>query len=371
VKKQNNILNKKMKKSILVVSICVLSLLTTNAQQKTKKQPNVFLITLDGVRWQDVFTGIDTVLLNSPYAHDRELLTKKFVGNSPEENRTLLMPFFWNTIAKKGQLHGNRNNDSEVNLTNKMAFSYPGYNEILTGKADDENVNSNDKLYNKNVTILEKANNSKACKGKVAAFCSWDVFPYIINDKRSGVPVNAGYMDAKGNLNQTEAFLNEIQRQAPIIWEGVRLDVFTHHFAKEYVKKNHPKLVYISYGETDDFAHGGFFDFYTKSMHNTDALIEDLWNYVQNDPFYKNNTYFIITTDHGRGIGTQEVSKWTDHGSDVKGADQTWIAVLGPQVQATGEGKNEQLYTNQIAATVLKLLGLENTDATMGKSLTL
>lgn len=360
-----------MKKSIVVISICVLSFLTTQAQQKTEKHPNVFVITLDGVRWQDVFTGIDTVLLNSPYTQDKELLTKKFVGNSSEENRTLLMPFFWNTIAKQGQLHGNRNKDSKVNLTNKMAFSYPGYNEILTGKADDENVNSNDKLYNKNVTILEKANNSKAYKGKVAAFCSWDVFPYIINDKRSGIPVNAGYMDAKGDLNEIETFLNEIQRQAPIIWEGVRLDVFTHHFAKEYVKKNHPKLVYISYGETDDFAHEGLFDFYTKSMHNTDALIEDLWNYVQNDPFYKNNTYFIITTDHGRGVGIEEGSKWTDHGSDVKGADQTWMAILGPHVKATGEGNNEQLYTNQIAATVLKLLEVENTDATMGKSLKL
>lgn len=355
-----------MKKSILLGSLCSLLFLgTTQAQQKIDKQANVFLITLDGVRWQDVFTGIDPVLLNSPYTQDKALLSKKFVGNSPEENRSLLMPFFWNTIAKKGQLHGNRNKDSKVNLTNTMAFSYPGYNEILTGKADDENVNSNDKKYNKNVTVLEKINNSKDYKGKVAAYGSWDVFPYIINDKRSGVPVNAGYMDASGNLNEKEKFLNEIQRQAPIIWEGVRLDVFTHHFAKEYVKKNHPKLLYISYGETDDFAHEGFFDFYTKSLHNTDALIADLWNYVQNDPFYKNNTYFIITTDHGRGVGIEKDSKWTDHGTEVKGADQTWMAILGPKVKATGEGKDEQLYTNQIAPTVLQILDPTLQDAEM------
>jgi hypothetical protein len=346
-----------MKKSILIISLFTLFFLeTTQAQKKAEKQANVFLITLDGVRWQDVFTGIDSVLLNSPYTQDKELLTKKFVGNSTEENRTLLMPFFWNTIAKEGQLLGNRNKGSKVNLTNKMAFSYPGYNEILTGEADDINVNSNDKIYNKNVTILEKVNNSEGYKGKVAAFGSWDLFPYIINDKRSGIPVNAGYMDASGDLNDKEKFLNEIQRQAPIIWEGVRLDVFTHHFTKEYVKKNHPKLVFVSYGETDDFAHAGFFDFYTKSIHNTDALIEDLWNYVQNDPFYKDNTYFVITTDHGRGIGAEKDSKWTDHGSEVKGADQTWMAILGPNVKTTGEGKEEQFYTDQIAPTVLKLL---------------
>ena len=346
-------------KTLLKISIVMVLLISMSMEAQQDKNPNVFLITLDGVRWQDVFTGMDTVLLNSAYTQDKDVLTRKFVGSSEAENREMLMPFFWNTIAKEGQLHGNRNRGSKVDLTNKMLFSYPGYNEILTGRADDENIVSNDKNYNKNVTILETTNSSDGYKGKVAAFGSWDVFPFIINDKRSGVLVNAGYMDAKGDLNEREKFLNETQRQAPVIWESVRLDVFTHHFAKEYVKKNHPKLVYLSYGETDDFAHEGMFDFYMKSLQNTDALIADLWNYVQNDPFYKNNTYFFITTDHGRGKGIEEVSKWTSHGIDVAGAEQTWLAILGPDVTASGEASNEQLYTTQIAPTVAKTLNIK------------
>ena len=346
-------------KTLFKLSVVLILLTTLPMGAQQEKNPNVYLITLDGVRWQDVFTGMDTDLLNSDYTENKDLLTGKFMGSSVEENRELLMPFFWNTIAKEGQLYGNRIKGSKMDLTNKMIFSYPGYNEILTGKADDVNIDSNDKNYNKNITILETANSSKAYKGKVAAFGSWDVFPFIINDKRSGVPVNAGYMDATGNLNEKEKFLNEIQRQAPIIWESVRLDVFTHHFAKEYVKKNHPKLVYISYGETDDYAHGGLFDFYMKSLQNTDALIEDLWNYVQNDPFYKDNTYFIITTDHGRGEGVEEGSKWTSHGTNVKGAEHTWLAILGPDVEGTGEIRDTQLYADQIAPTALKILNLK------------
>jgi len=341
------------------IIVLVFLLASTQVVAQKEKNPNVFLITLDGVRWQEVFTGVDTNLLNSDYTQDKNLLTKNFVGNSEEESRKMLMPFFWNTIAKEGQLYGNRNKGSKVDLTNKMLFSYPGYNEILTGKADDANIDSNDKNYNKNVTILEIANKSEAYKGKIVAFGSWDVFPFIINDKRSGVPVNAGYMDVVGNMNEKEQFLNEIQRQAPIIWESVRLDVFTHHFAKEYVQKNHPKMVYISYGETDDFAHGGLFDFYLKSLNNTDALIADLWDYAQEDTFYKDNTYFIITTDHGRGEGTQEESKWTSHGIDVKGAEHTWIAILGPGVKAIGEVSNGQLFATQVAPTVAKILDLK------------
>ncbi len=343
-------------KKVFQIYMLILLLASSVMVAQQDSAPKVFLITLDGVRWQDVFTGIDTVLLHSQYTQDKDFLEEKFVGKSIKENRTLLMPFFWNTIVKEGQLHGDRNKGSKVNLTNKMVFSYPGYNEILTGKADDENITSNNKIYNQNKTILELVNSTDGYKGKVAAFASWDVFPFIINDKRSGVPVNSGYMNATGNLSEREEFLNEIQRQAPVIWESVRLDVFTHHYAKEFIKKNHPELVYISYGETDDFAHAGLFDMYIKSLNNTDALISDLWQYVQNDKFYKDNTYFIITTDHGRGKGTEETSKWTGHGEDVEGANQTWMAILGPNVRAIGEAGEEQLFTDQIAPTIMEVL---------------
>ena len=65
------------------------------------------------------------------------------------------MPFFWKEVTKMGQLHGNRNLGNKVDLTNTMWFSYPGYNEILSGKADDSRINSNDKIPNPNTTILE------------------------------------------------------------------------------------------------------------------------------------------------------------------------------------------------------------------------
>ena len=45
--------------------IMLLTSMSIKAQQD--KNPNVFLITLDGVRWQDVFTGMDTNLFMSTY----------------------------------------------------------------------------------------------------------------------------------------------------------------------------------------------------------------------------------------------------------------------------------------------------------------
>nr|WP_315155376.1 alkaline phosphatase family protein [uncultured Flavobacterium sp.] len=343
-------------KKLIVAALCVFSFFGAEAQQqKTIKNPKIVIITLDGFRWQELFTGADSKLVgNKKYVEDTTALKEKFWRNTPAERRTALMPFFWNEVTKMGQLHGNRNQESNVNLTNTMWFSYPGYNEILTGAADDARINSNDKFNNPNTTVLEKVNALSKHKNKVAAFGSWDVFPFIINEERSGIPVNAGFELAKGNkLSSREEFLNELQPKVPSPWDSVRFDAFTSNYALEYMKREHPELVYISYGETDDFAHDGNYQAYLKSANATDGLIQDLWNFTQKDSFYKDNTIFIISTDHGRG--TEPLDEWRSHGSKIKGADQVWLVVFGNGVQALGEvTAKEQLYSNQIAPTVLQ-----------------
>lgn len=344
-----------MKNKILLLMAAFAAIF--NIQAQNADDTKVILITLDGFRWQELFTGADSLLVgNKDYVNEVDMLKEAFWKDTPEQRRVALMPFFWNHVEKMGQIHGNRNLRSKVNLTNSMWFSYPGYNEILTGTADDARIRSNDKMQNPNTTILERFNNTSEGKGKVVAFGSWDVFPFIVNEERSGVPVNAGFEEATGDLTEKEKFLNELQGQVPSPWGTVRLDAFTHHYALEHMKKEHPKLVYISYGETDDFAHDGDYQAYLKSAHNTDALIKDLWEFTQQDDFYKDQTVFMITTDHGRG--TQPLDTWRGHGSDVKGAGQVWFVTFGKDVEALGEVKqDEQLYSNQFAPTILKILG--------------
>ncbi|WP_027076486.1 sulfatase-like hydrolase/transferase [Maribacter antarcticus] len=329
-----------------------------NAQTENTK---VILITLDGLRWQELFTGADSLLIsNTDFVNDTTALKDKFWRDSSLERRQVLFPFLWSHVAEKGQLHGNRNLDSRVDLTNTMWFSYPGYNEILTGKADDTRITSNDKFPNPNKTILEIANKDLRYAGKVAAFGSWDVFPYIVNETRSGVPVNAGFKLADGDdLTEREKFLNQLQPKVPSPWGTVRLDAFTHYYAVEHIRKTHPELIYVAYGETDDFAHDGEYDAYLNAAQNTDSLIKELWELTQSDPFYKDNTLFLITTDHGRG--TQPLDTWKGHGSSVNGAGQVWLIAFGKGVSAEGEvAKNEQLYSNQIAPTISTILGLND-----------
>ena len=325
------------------------------AQNKTE---NVILITLDGYRWQELFNGAEQRLISKDFVSDSAALAKEFWLDTPEKRREKLMPFMWGVIAKQGQIYGNRDHNNFVNVTNKMWFSYPGYSELLCGFPDDARIKSNDKFANPNTNVLEFLQKQPAFAGKVAAFSSWDVFPDIINTERSKVPVNAGIVEAKGNANDRERWLNEIMHQVPNPLGDVRLDAFTFNYGFEYLKKNKPRILYLAFDETDDFAHGGKYDLYLKAAHYTDQFFKILWDWCQSDPPYKGKTTIIITCDHGRGSVKKD--DWRSHGIKMPNADQIWIAAIGPDTPPTGEVRNAvQLYQNQVATTIATLVGLD------------
>ncbi|BBE18375.1 hypothetical protein AQPE_2537 [Aquipluma nitroreducens] len=332
------------------------------AQTKTE---NIILVTLDGLRWQEVFGGADSTLLkNKNYTRDYDGTAASFWNDNLEVRRRMLFPFIWNVVAQNGQLHGNRNAGSKVNVANPYQFSYPGYNEMLTGYAD-PTVNSNDKVMNKNTNVLEFINQQKEFKGKVAVFSSWDAFPYILNEPRSGIYVNSD-TDTINFKNSNLKLINDLQSLAPRP-VGVRPDVITYMAGREYLKAYHPRILYIAFDETDDLAHAGMYDQYLNSAHAEDAMLADIWSIVQSNPQYKNKTTLIITCDHGRGDAIKD--QWKDHGQDIKDSGETWLAVIGPDTKTMGEVKTtEQLYQRQYAATIAALLGLEFTaEHPMGK----
>lgn len=334
----------------LAFSVCI-----AHAQTKTE---NVIVVTLDGFRWQEVFSGADSVIINSEkFTEDRKGMNEKFWATTADERRKKLLPFFWNTIAQQGQLMGNRWHNNFVNNANPYWFSYPGYNEIFTGNPDTA-VNSNDKRWNKNENVLEFINKQKGFENKVAAFTSWDVFPWILNEDRSKIYVNSAFETAGFN-SPTFKLLNEMQQTTTrFLGDGVRPDLLTFYFAKEYLKTYKPRVLYIGFDETDDFAHAGKYDYYLQSAYMVDQLIADLWGWIQIDPNYKNKTTLIITTDHGRGDVKKE--QWTSHGTKVPDAGQIWMAVMGPDTEAKGEVKTAaQLYQKQIAPTIAALLGFD------------
>jgi Metalloenzyme superfamily len=320
---------------------------------------NIIIITTDGFRWQEVFMGMDSAIANNSKFNqdDSAFIFKKYWAADPTERRKKIMPFLWSTIEKNGQLYGNRNLNNKVNNANRYWFSYPGYNEIFTGYPDTA-VNSNQYKANPNTTLLEFLNRQAKFKNKVAVFGAWDAFERILNREKSGIPIVNAFDKMGGkNPNANEIMMNKLLKDAYKPFDDEEcLDVFTHYGAMEYLKNKKPKVLYISYGETDEWAHEGRYRDYLNAANQVDKWIGDIWNFIQSDPAYKNKTVLFITTDHGRGDIKKE--EWTSHNSKYAGSNQIWFAAMGPGIKARGEiKKQEQLFQEQFAQTMAGLVG--------------
>lgn len=306
-------------------AIFVLIFILFNSIIYAQRFENIIIVTIDGVRWQEVFGGIDTNMVNEQKNKHAYLKYKTLEKDAPHK---VLTSFLQNTIAKEGLLWGDRKSNSFVEVKNPYWFSYPGYNEIFTGTTD-STINSNNKIYNHQVTILEELSKKDDYKNKIAVFGSWDRFRYIFNDERSGILVNDGYRNLEGNLNDRQQYLNQLQHVLPDLFHGAeRLDYITFHHAFEYLKKEHPKVLVIALGDTDEFAHSGQYDLYIDALYQADKWLEELWNYIQSNEPYKNKTSLIITTDHGRGAIQDDA--WRHHGNGTKGSNEVWIGAIGP-----------------------------------------
>jgi hypothetical protein len=342
-------------KKISILFFCLASAAVLGQSHKTE---NLIIVTLDGMRWQEVFGGVDSsIMMDKRFTRDSAEVVGRFWDTNIFERRKKLFPFLWTTVLQQGQLYGNRNIGSQVNNANKYKFSYPGYNEIFTGYPDTA-VNSNDKILNKNTNVLEFLNKQKDYHGKIAVFSSWDVFPYILNKWRSGLYVNSD-VDSLHSNNNNLKLIDEMQFLSTRPLE-LRPDIFTYFAGKEYLLAYHPKILYLAFDETDDFAHAGEYDQYLKSAHAEDAMIANLWKTVQAMPEYAGKTTLIITCDHGRGDQIKE--QWRDHGQDIEDAGHIWIAALGPDTKPKGEVKTSTvLFQKQLAPTIAALLGFHFT----------
>jgi Type I phosphodiesterase / nucleotide pyrophosphatase len=322
------------------------------------KTRNVILVIADGVRWQEVFSGADPLLLNEEaggsWESDKELKAK-YWDDDPIARRKKLFPFLWETVATHGQLYGNQSAASVARVTNTMWFSYPGYNEMSTGAADPR-IDSNDYPPNPNVTVFEWLNTRPGFGGKVEIFGTWAKFADIFNGARSKLPIRSGatLVDSR-DTSPRGTLLSELYRTTTRTEGADPYDSFLHVVFREHLRAHRPRVLFVGYGDTDIWQHMGRYDAFLETAHSFDGYLAELWKQLQSTPGYKDQTTLIVSTDHGRGGG---LSEWRDHGADKKGSDGIWIAVIGPDTPPLGERRNASTVTqSQIAATIAALLG--------------
>ena len=341
------------------IAVLLAALIVASAASAQARSRNVVLIVSDGVRWQDIFTGADSAYITRAGggAQDTAALRKDFWRATADERRRTLLPFMWGEVAvQHGTLWGNVLSGSEAVVTNGFKFSYPGYNEMLTGAADPR-IDRNSYPPNPNVTVFEWLNTRPGFKGRVAAFGTWDAFDRIFNKERAGTLVHSAFDPLPGppRAPQPSRALERLYRTTTRPWGNtMSFDAFMQAVVLDYVRTKKPRALYLGFGETDEWAHEKRYDLTLRSLHDVDRYIRELWELMQSMPEYRGSTTFIFTTDHGRGDGPF----WTDHGKDVVNAERIWMVMLGAGAPRLGEARNVSRVTqSQVAATVAAVLG--------------
>jgi len=341
--------------TLVLAAWCLASSVEPAAQPRAAVARNVLVITLDGVRWQELFGGAQPALVDEKLGGvaDLDATRKRFARPTADEARRAAMPFFWDTVATRGQVFGDAGRSSPARVTNGLWFSYPGYSEMLGGRAD-ARIDSNDKIPNPNVTVLEWLNGRPGFKGRVFAFASWELLPYILNVERSRLPANGEGAPIANPRSETDRLLNEFSADIPPYWGATRFDAPTMAGALECLKREKPRVLYVMLGETDEWGHERRYDLYLDAMWRSDRFIRRTWETAQAIPEYAGKTTLILATDHGRGANAKD---WTDHGRKVPAAEAIWMAVMGPGTEPLGVRTSTPATLSQLAATVAAVVG--------------
>ena len=111
-----------MRKFVTLLTAALTVLLSCS---KGDNDPRLVIITFDGLRWQELFSGADEALVGNPkYVRNPSALQSKYWRDTPEERRSALMPFVWSYVPEHGYLIGNREKTNETT-------SIPSYEKAL------------------------------------------------------------------------------------------------------------------------------------------------------------------------------------------------------------------------------------------------
>jgi len=300
------------------------------AQAQDARPARVVLVTIDGLRWEEVFRGAEADLVTDPE------LRAAYAGNA-----AALTPFL-NSFVQSGALIGNRDAGSCARVANDYWFSYPGYAEMLSGRPNPA-IRSNKARPNDDVTVLERLAQRPDFAGQVQVFAEWNAMPAILNTARSGLPV---FIPPDYDAAHDPQVIAAV---APAL-------------------ASLPRVLWVALGDTDNRAHEGDYDAYLRAAVAADAMLRDLWAAIEADPRAAGVTTMIVTADHGRGASAG--GRWRGHGSGHwrgivvpglrhKGSDAIFIAARGPGIGATNAYGGESCATlGQVAPTLLQSVGL-------------
>jgi hypothetical protein len=309
----------------------------------------VVLVVLDGVRWQEVFRGIDA---NLARGH-----AEPVVGP-----RTLL-PHLYAAIDERGAVIGAPGRGRTIAATGPNFISMPGYTEIFQGRPP-EHCQNNDCPPPDMPTLVDEVRGAVASDADVAVFASWPGIGRVAAKTRSGIVLSAGRRDVvHAELltydSSTRGALESGAEADPYPGDDdFRPDRYTGALALAYLELQRPAFLFVGLGEPDEFAHRGDYAGYVRALRRADDFLGGLFASLDRMEDRGRRTLVLVATDHGRA------ADYRDHGGAFPESARVWLGAFGSAVQARGllpASRHRRL--TDIAPTVRRFMGLPPDDS--------
>jgi hypothetical protein len=305
----------------------------------------VVLIAIDGVRWQDVFHGVDP-------AFSRPSRGPVIARESAES----LLPAIHSRMIRGGIALGAPGGDP-MTASGPNYVSVPGYQEMLTGGST--GCVHNECAAVDTPTIADRIRNDLAsCNNEVAVIASWERLERAAAVAPGRIAVSAGRGGERNGLLATDPLLRELldagDTASPHPGHGAyRPDAYTAPIALRYLVVARPRFLFVGLGDTDEHAHDSRYGDYLGSLRYLDTFVERLFLTLESMGERGRRTAVLLTTDHGRS------RSFTGHGGGSPESGRVFLVMGGAGIPARGVVRlGRPLALGEVADSVLGLLGV-------------
>lgn len=312
-----------MKKILFSFFIGCMSLFFSGAHAvEQNKIKRVLFITVDGVRWQDVFL-------------DHSRFSK-----------------LWTKYASSARIYGAPHSNYTMQVAS-IAISLPSYQSMTSGSVQPCPQNDCGRITVP--TFPELLVKQLGFKPKdVATISSWRTLQHAVESEEGVTFINAGTTPMTDpNTHHPDKIMSAINKvQEPHYpWMDTRQDKYTLSQALHYLEKYQPRFLWVYLGDADDFAHEDNLPAYNEALAVADDAIDQLMQLLQKLNLAE-ETMVILTTDHGRGNGPD----WIEHGEEYPESTPTWAFVWnGELLNGIQEGDVTHYSTLSIRPAVEKV----------------
>lgn len=291
------------------------------------------LVTIDGVRWEDVLSEPEDTQANAA------------------------MPNLHRLVRERGVALGGPGCAHDMRASGPNFVSFPGYLEMFTGKPTTCTHNGCPGVDEP--TVVDDAREAAHREADVAVFASWGRYGSAVARDRKAIVLSAGALATGIRGAKDDAKLRDWLQDGAIHagypgYGDYRPDVHTARIALRYLETKTPRLLVIGLGDADEYAHRGDIAGYRRAIRRADEVLAELDRTLARMNEGR-ETAVIVTTDHGRSHSLQA------HGARYPESQRVFVAAFGVGIARRGVTcAQEPLRLAHVAGAVRSLLTLES-----------